>query len=1446
MTDKNKKNRINLEAISNIDDDIIESATNERVRLLTALKKKNISKRFVIILVAAVLVLAMVGGTLIALFSGGDPGISDPTDPVPTEPVVPVEKQMPVYEGMTASKDNPKISAGLSLALGFHPIKPIKDAVREHEQNKGELTLGNNRELYYGNANEDIYIAIHINNPDNYEILSFTFNGEKYSSYMFEAGSDMQTIVIKRNLGDTKGIIEYTIDAIKYVDGTEIKDVKMEGERTIRVGVHTENQPTPAVSAENIGHNSLSFNVTVSDSDGLIAMSKGVLYAALYDGEEIIQRVELAVGEAKTVTFEGLMPDTPYQYAIVGVYDSFDGSALNTHVLYEKVFSTEALFELITKPDEFAMNFALRAIEGVTVSLTKIELIDSKGNVTEYDAAIRSFRDLELGEYTMRLTYEYDMNDGSEKKTATLSHDFAFIPEESQGLEIRDGMVVGIGECQDEILYINQPIAQRAFSYNSNIKAVYIGKNVTSIGADAFVRCSELKEIVFAEDTSLEVISMSAFAFCPKLTKITLPPSLKSLGNMAFAEDSALMEISLPDGIESIGDMAFSNCVNLGKVHIPKSVVSMGSVVFLWCKKLALTVDEANTHYYIKDGCLIEKDTKTLIMGFDNAVLPTDDSVMKIGYRAFFGCDELQSVRISRHVTEIGTEAFRECSSLKSLTVDEYNDKYYSVGNCIIEKDSKTLLIGCDSSFVPNDADITAIAPYAFYNCKGLSSITIPGGVKTIGDHAFVSCSSLESVTLPDSIEIIDQYAFYGCSNLTLSTMPSNLKTIGQYAFYECTSIERIVLPNSLTTLGGNAFASSGLKSVKLGTGLSKLGDYNTFANTKIESVEIPANITEIPQSLFRGCDKLSSVIIADNSELTTIGSSAFYGCYSLKSITLPEKLTRIGSDAFSNCPIVEVYNLSTITLNSNNSGNLYSTAKVIHTSATEQSRIKTVGDFDVLVGDSTTYVISYNGTSAALMLPADIDGKAYEIADYAFANNEGITSVSFAQNSKLTVIGDYAFYKCTALTTLADIPEGVTSIDTCAFSNTSIEVVNLPTSLDVLGNSAFAQTKIKSLTVPENVTLLYGFWGNMNYLESLTVNSSKISFLDVTMCNSLKNVTICEGVKTINFIDCIALEQISIPASATTFKFRGCTALKNLTISEGMTSLPSSAFENCSSITSITLPSTITSIGDKAFSGTALTSIELPQALKTIGTSAFANTDLVSLTISNSVTHIGSAAFEGCDSLKSVSIGSGTISIGRDSFKGCTAIETVSVHADNTRYCVINGCLIDKNAKNLMLGTPDAVIPTDAATVTAIGEYAFEGRYTRATLTIPDNITSVGAYAFADCTKISTVALPNGITRIEDHTFSNCRSLESVRLPASLSHIGNGAFYDNVKLRSVTLPATLASIYSYAFYGCELLSDITYLGTMNNWKNNVEKNVYWDRYVPAVFMTCSDGELGR
>ena len=209
------------------------------------------------------------------------------------------------------------------------------------------------------------------------------------------------------------------------------------------------------------------------------------------------------------------------------------------------------------------------------------------------------------------------------------------------------------------------------------------------------------------------------------------------------------------------------------------------------------------------------------------------------------------------------------------------------------------------------------IGEYAFHDCSGLTSLTLPAGITSIGSSAFEGCSGLTSLTLPAGITSIGDYAFWRCSGLTSLTLPAGITSIGEGAFLDCSGLTSLTLHDGITSIGSSAFQwCSGLKEVRfcindnLDTYLTKGHPYiyidvdcgiKYYINDKeITSIEIPSNVTTLGQYVFQECREFTSLTLP--SSISEIGEGAFWGCSGLTSLTLPAGITSIGDCAFAYC----------------------------------------------------------------------------------------------------------------------------------------------------------------------------------------------------------------------------------------------------------------------------------------------------------------------------------------------------------------------------------------------------------------------------------------------------------------------------------------------------------------------------------------------------------------
>ena len=333
-------------------------------------------------------------------------------------------------------------------------------------------------------------------------------------------------------------------------------------------------------------------------------------------------------------------------------------------------------------------------------------------------------------------------------------------------------------------------IAGRAFSGCSGLTSINIPNSVTSIGNNAFYDCSGLTSIEIPN--SVTSIGSNAFRECSGLTSITIPNSVTSIGSYAFYNCSSLTSVTIGNSVTSIGRNAFDSCSGLTSVTIGNSVTSIGNYAFYGCSGLT-SVNIPNSVTSIGNFAFYN------CSGLTSVTIP--NSVTSIGNYAFSNCSGLTSVTIGNSVTSIGDYAFYNCSGLTSVTIPNsvtnigtdafFGTAWYTAwynnqpeGLIYLGKVAYKYKGTMPKNTVINlEEGTTEIASKAFYNCTGLTSITIPNSVTSIGSQAFYGCSGLTSVNIPNSVTSIGSQAFYGCSGLTSVTLPEDLASIGSNTF---------------------------------------------------------------------------------------------------------------------------------------------------------------------------------------------------------------------------------------------------------------------------------------------------------------------------------------------------------------------------------------------------------------------------------------------------------------------------------------------------------------------------------------------------------------------------------------------------------------------------------------------------------------------------------------
>lgn len=509
--------------------------------------------------------------------------------------------------------------------------------------------------------------------------------------------------------------------------------------------------------------------------------------------------------------------------------------------------------------------------------------------------------------------------------------------------------------------------------------------------------------------------------------------------------------------------------------------------------------------------------------------------------------------------------------------------------------------------------------------------------------------------------------------------------------------------------------------------------------------------------------DTATSVVIPESLDgypVTAIGPAAFMRNNGIDTVSIPDTVTNIGTNAFEGCA--------------------YLTGITVDPANPAFSSLN-----GVLFNQNQTVLIAFPGDDAlgSYTIPATVTN----IAGGAFQDCGYPSTVVIGSN--VVCIGDNAFNSARAAT--VSLTNGLVSIGNYAFFDVPVSSVSIPATVTNIGAAAFSGTEVlgKISVSPSNA--FYVVVGNVLF------NTSQTTLLQFPSESSLRSYTIPNSVTNVG---------------AGAFYY---STLTNIAFGANVQFIGDSAFYVCDALTSLNLDANLLSIGPNAFLGLNVSSLTIPPNVTTIGDSAFlACEEIPTITIPASVTNFGAFVFRSCFALTNISVNSQNpafSSAGGVMFnKPGTVLLNYPEGKTNTFYSIPNGVTnVADGAFALCSVLGKIAVP---AGLTGIGQGSFLGCYDLTNLALPPSFSSIGPGTFEDCWDLPSIALGAGVTVIPDYAFYDCRSLTNLNLPNGVTSIGELAFYGTA-LSSLTIPASVTNLSELAFVYCFDLSSVYFAG---------------------------------
>ena len=549
----------------------------------------------------------------------------------------------------------------------------------------------------------------------------------------------------------------------------------------------------------------------------------------------------------------------------------------------------------------------MKKVISLFLSLTMLLSIVS---VVDFSA----FADVKTGWCGMKVTYSLDTSTGVLTISTTdnmLSQMFGFGPTDSPFYKNPYIKSIIIESCVSSI-------GSYAFSGCTSLARVTIAGTVTSIGSNAFYNTAYYNDesnwnngalyisdclinIIDDFDSTTDytikggtrIIACSAFGDCTNLTSVTIPDSVKNIGSYAFSDCASLTSITIPDSVTSIGVYAFSDCTSLTSVTIPNSVKSIGSYAFDNCSNLKSVnyngtkakwksiSGYSNVSQIIKCTDGIYANSNTIIIDSVKYRLNDDYTaevisysgtpgnitilesvayegftfkVTSIGSSAFKNCTSLTSVTIPNSVTSIGSSAFSGCSNLKSVNYNGTKAKWKSISGY----SNVSQIIKCtDGIYANSNTIIINSVKYRLNDDYTAQVISYSGTPENI---TISECVSYEGITF--KVTSIGSSAFSGCTSLASVTIPNSVTNISCDAFNGCSKLKKIEIPDSVTYIGSKAFDGTAFYNTVKNweDGVLYCGNHLISAKSDVTKITVKASTVSIAAGALDNCKSLKKI----------------------------------------------------------------------------------------------------------------------------------------------------------------------------------------------------------------------------------------------------------------------------------------------------------------------------------------------------------------------------------------------------------------------------------------------------------------------------------------------------------------------------------------------------------------------------------------------------------